>query len=79
MDGGRNNTNMKKPMGDSNYIQKKVPGNKKYANVESKLGGNTGKTSKDVNVVSDQLVAKRKGEKHKRIKCSTLAKLMQET
>ena len=26
----------------------------------------------------DQLVAKRKGEKHKRIKCSTLAKLMTE-
>jgi hypothetical protein len=26
----------------------------------------------------DNLVAKRKGEKHKRIKCSTLAKLMQE-
>jgi hypothetical protein len=26
----------------------------------------------------DNLVAKRKGEKHKRIKCSTLAKLMAE-
>jgi len=37
-----------------------------------------GKTSKDVNVVSDNLMAKRKGEKHKRIKCSTLAKLMTE-
>ena len=30
---------------------------------------------KDVNIVSDQLVAKRKDEKYKRIKCSTLAKL----
>jgi hypothetical protein len=29
--------------------------------------------------LGDNLVAKRKGEKHKRIKCSTLAKLMQET
>ena len=37
-----------------------------------------GKTTKDVNVVSDNLMAKRKGEKHKRIKCSTLAKLMTE-
>ena len=30
-------------------------------------------------MIGDQLVAKRKGEKHKRIKCSTLAKLMTET
>ena len=37
-----------------------------------------GKTQKDVNIVSDNLMAKRKGEKHKRIKCSTLAKLMTE-
>ena len=29
--------------------------------------------------IGDQLVAKRKGEKHKRIKCSTLAKLMSES
>ena len=28
--------------------------------------------------IGDQLMAKRKGEKHKRIKCSTLAKLMSE-
>jgi hypothetical protein len=28
--------------------------------------------------IGDQLLAKRKGEKHKRIKCSTLAKLMTE-
>jgi len=66
-------------MGDPNYIQKKVPTAAKYGNVQSKLAGNIGKTSKDVNVISDQLVAKRKGEKHKRIKCSTLAKLMKET
>ena len=31
-----------------------------------------------MNTVSDNLVAKRKGEKYKRIKCSTLAKLMTE-
>ena len=28
--------------------------------------------------IGDNLMAKRKGEKHKRIKCSTLAKLMTE-
>jgi hypothetical protein len=55
-----------------------VPVNKKYANVSSKLGGKTGTSAKDVNIVSDQLVAKRKGEKYKRIKCSTLAKLLSE-
>ena len=29
-------------------------------------------------LIGDNLMAKRKGEKHKRIKCSTLAKLMTE-
>jgi len=42
-----------KPIGDKNFIQKKVPVNKKYANVSSKLGGKTGTSAKDVNVVSD--------------------------
>ena len=35
-------------------------------------------SAKDVNIVSDQLVAKRKDERYKRIKCSTLAKLLSE-
>ena len=39
---------------------------------------NTGKTTKDVEIISDQLVAKRKNEKFRRIKCSTLAKLLTE-
>ena len=34
---------------------------------------------KNVNVVSDQLLAKRKGEKFKRIKPSTLARLLRES
>lgn len=68
-----------RPIGDKNYIQKKVPVNKKYNNVSSKLSGKTGMSAKDVNIVSDQLVAKRKDEKYKRIKCSTLAKLLSET
>ena len=33
---------------------------------------------KDVEVISDQLVAKRKGENFARIKCSTLAKFLEE-
>ena len=66
-----------------------MPKNPKYQNVKSTVA--TGKTSKDVEVISkqnysiltnislgDQLVAKRKGEKFKRIKCSTLGKLLQE-
>ena len=41
------------PIGDANYIQKKVPKfNNKYANVQSKLTGQTGKTAKDVNIIS---------------------------
>ena len=55
---------------------KKVPRNPKYSGVKSSL--NTGKSSKDVEVISDQLVAKRKSEKFRRIKCSTLAKLLSE-
>lgn len=51
----------------------------KYGNVQSKLSGKTGASAKNVQTVSDNLVTKRKGEKHKRIKCSTLAKLMTET
>lgn len=42
-----------KPIGDANYIQKKVPVNKKYNNVSSKLTGKTGMSAKDVNIVSD--------------------------
>jgi hypothetical protein len=38
----------------------------------------TGATAKNVSVVSDQLIAKRRGEKFKRIKTSTLAKLLNE-
>ena len=66
-------------IGDKNFIQKKVASSKKYSNVQSKLSGQTGASSKNVNTVSDNLVTKRKGEKHKRIKPSTLAKLMTES
>jgi hypothetical protein len=65
-----------------------VKKNPKYDHVKSSI--QQGKTMKDVEIMSrrhilsgsskptigDQLVAKRKGEKFKRIKCSTLAKLL---
>jgi centrosomal protein CEP41 len=62
--------------GKKGYLNKKVKGNNKYDHVQSKL--KSGKTVKDIEVISDQLVAKRKFENFKRIKCSTLAKLLQE-
>jgi centrosomal protein CEP41 len=53
-----------------------VPTNPKYANVKSSM--RTGKTVKDVETISDQLVMKRKTELFRRIKCSTLHKLITE-
>lgn len=55
-------------------INKKVKTNPKYAEVKSVL--NHGKTMKDVQVISDNLVAKRRGENFGRIKSTTLAKLL---
>lgn len=66
-------------------LDKKITSSKKYSHVKSSL--NTGKTMKDVEIVSkskiiinmtlgDKLVAKRANEKFFRIKCSTLAKLI---
>ena len=66
-------------------LDTKVPKNPKYQNVKSNI--NTGKSAKDVEIISkflclqglgDMLLAKRKNEKFKRIKCSTLAKLLSE-
>jgi centrosomal protein CEP41 len=57
-------------------LQKKTHANPKYADVRSQV--KTGATAKNVSVVSDQLIAKRRGEKFKRIKTSTLAKLLNE-
>lgn len=57
-------------------INKKIKSNPKYADVKSVV--NHGKTIKDVEIVSDNLIAKRKGESFGRIKASTLAKLLNE-
>ena len=62
--------------GKKGYLNKKVKSNGKYEHVKSKL--KSGKTVKDIEVISDQLVAKRKFENFKRIKGSTLEKLLNE-
>ena len=55
---------------------KKIKANSKYANIKSVISH--GKTTKDVDILSDNLVAKRKGENYGRVKCSTLAKFLTE-
>ncbi|CAI2382653.1 unnamed protein product [Moneuplotes crassus] len=62
--------------GKKGYLNKKVKTNSKYEHVQSKL--KSGRTVKDVEVISDQLVVKRKFENFKRIKSSTLQKLLNE-
>ncbi len=62
--------------GKKGFLNKKVKTNGKYDHVKSKL--KSGKTVKDVEVISDQLVVKRKFENFKRIKGSTLQKLLNE-
>jgi len=55
-------------------MEKKVPRNPKYSHIKSTL--KTGKTIKDAEVLSDKLIAKKRSEPFKRIKPSTLAKLL---
>ncbi len=50
--------------------------NPKYSEVKSVISH--GKTMKDVQLISDNLVAKRKGETFGRIKASTIAKFLLE-
>ena len=57
-------------------IQKKIKANPKYQDVKSVVSH--GKTMKDVEIISDNLVAKRKGENFGRIKGSTLARFLNE-
>jgi hypothetical protein len=77
----------KKPIGyqqgKSSVLEKKVPVNPKYSHIESTLAGKTGTTIKDVEVVSNmhcnsgnKVVSNRKGELFKRMKPTTLAKLL---
>lgn len=55
---------------------KKIKTNPKYADVKSVVSH--GKNMKDVSIVSDNLIAKRKGEHFGRVKGSTLAKFLSE-
>lgn len=58
-------------------MDKKVATNQKYKNITKTL--NTGKTINDVQVLSDKFVSKRKNELFKRIKNSTVAKMIEES
>lgn len=60
--------------GDKNLLTKKPQPNNKYSNVSKVIS--TGKTINDVHLMSDQLVSKRKSEMFKRIKGSTIVKLL---
>lgn len=60
--------------GNKSLMEKKVISNTKYSHISQVV--NTGKTIKDVHFVSDQLVSKRKSECFKRVKGSTIVKLV---
>jgi len=55
-------------------LNKKVTSNPKYAHVKGQT--DTHNNAKGLTAASDQLIAKRRAEKFKRIKCSTLARLL---
>lgn len=63
--------------GNKDLLNKKPAPNTKYQNISKVVS--TGKTINDVHFVSDQLVAKRKNEMFKRIKASTIVKLLNQT
>ncbi|CAD8186885.1 unnamed protein product [Paramecium pentaurelia] len=62
--------------GKGNPLDKKVPRNKKYDYVKQTL--NTGPTIRDIEVISNATIAKKRSEIFKRIKCSTIFKLISE-
>ena len=72
----RNAHNHENKIGDKDILNKKTKTNPKFAHVKAVT--TTGQSSKGMTTVSDQLIAKRKTEKFKRVKCSTLARLLRE-
>jgi centrosomal protein CEP41 len=58
-------------------MDRKVPRNPKYEHIGPSV--QTGKTIRKVEILSNQSVARRKGEIFKRIKPTTLAKLLEQT
>lgn len=63
--------------GNKSLMEKKPVQNTKYSKVQTIV--DTGKTIKDVQFISDQLVSKRKSELFKRVKCSTIIKLLNQS
>lgn len=63
------------PFSFTKFMDKKVPKSKKYDNIKTTL--DTGYTSKNVELLSDNLIAKKKSEPFKRLKGSTLIKILQ--
>ncbi|CAD8177256.1 unnamed protein product [Paramecium octaurelia] len=62
--------------GKGNPLDKKVPKNKQYDHVKQTL--NTGPTVRDIEVVSNAKIAKKRSELFKRIKCSTVFNFISE-
>lgn len=55
-------------------LQRKIPKNPKYETISSVV--KTGKTMRDIEIMSNQAVARRRGELFRRIRPSTLTKLL---
>lgn len=60
--------------GSKSLMDKKIKASTKYSHISQVV--DTGKTIKDVRFASDQLVSKRKNELFKRVKSSTIVKLL---
>lgn len=60
----------------ANSIDVRVPVNPKYSNIQTKT--NTGKTAAQVAILSNQHVARKRGETFRRVKPSTVIKLIEE-
>lgn len=67
---------MKSAIGDSDILNKKVPESKKYTHVASSI--DTGASAKKVTVISAAELAKRRAEIFKRIRPSTLVRMLGE-
>jgi hypothetical protein len=59
-----------------NPLDRKTPSNPRYSDVGPRL--NTGKTVNQVEILSNQSISRKRGELFRRIKPSTIAKLIEE-
>lgn len=71
----------KKPLGElygnKQLINKRIPINPKYSDVKSMV--DHGKSTRDVESLSDSLIAKKKGENFGRIQPKTLAQFLEQS